>query len=272
MKKKIFRWSKVLVLVYCLAGIAIFYGQDRLLFHPQAVGRQVKYEFGQPFTEINLPYDKESNINIIRFKATGSGPDSLPVGVVLYFHGNKQNITHYAPFAPALTAKGYEVWMPDYPGFGKSTGPLTEQKLYDYALVLYKLARTRWSPGQIILYGKSLGTGVAAQLASVRDCRRLILECPYFSMGSLARHYLPIYPMGKMLHYRFPTNEYLSAVTAPVTIFHGDRDGLIPYSNAARLRPMLKPGDEFITVAGGSHNDLYGFPLFRQKLDSILSR
>lgn len=272
MKKKIFRWSKVLILLYCIVGIAVYYGQDRLLFHPQAVDRSTKYNFGQPFRELNLPYDAASNINIIQFKAILPAGDSLPKGVVLYFHGNKENIGRYAPCASDLTRDGYEVWMMDYPGFGKSTGPFTEQRLYDHALILYKLARARWSPGQIILYGKSLGTGVAAQLASVRDCRGLILECPYFSMTSLARHYLPIYPMGKMLHYRFPTNEFLTAVTAPVTIFHGSSDGLIPYSNAARLRPLLKPGDAFITIPGGGHNDLSKFPLFREKLDSVLGR
>jgi fermentation-respiration switch protein FrsA (DUF1100 family) len=91
-------------------------------------------------------------------------------------------------------------------------------------------------------------------------------------MTSLIRHFLPIYPIGSMLHYRFPNNEWLPAVTAPVTIFHGTSDGVIPYSNAARLKPLLRPGDEFVTIEGGSHNDLNDFPLFHQKLDSVLSR
>ncbi len=162
--------------------------------------------------------------------------------------------------------------MLDYPGFGKSTGPFTEQKLYDYALVMYKLARSRFKPSEIIIYGKSLGTGIAAELAAVRDCRRLILETPCYSMQSLLRHYLPIYPVGNMIHYRFPTNEYLPAVTAPVTIFHGTGDGIILYSNAERLKPLLKPGDEFITIEKGTHNNLNDFSLFHQKLDSVLER
>jgi hypothetical protein len=255
-----------------------------LLFHPVAVGRDVKYDLGQPYTEVNLPYDKETNLNIIQFKVgmpalSGAAPDTasslvapLPKGVVLYFHGNKRNISWYAKYATDFTSKGYEVWMLDYPGYGKSTGKLTEQKLYDYALQFYKLARSRWQPSQIILYGKSLGTGIAAELGSVRDCRRLILECAYFSMESVARHYFPIYPLGTMLHYRFPTNTWLTNVTAPITIFHGSSDGLIPYDNAARLKPLLKSGDEFITIEGGGHNDLHEFPLFRAKLDSVLNR
>jgi fermentation-respiration switch protein FrsA (DUF1100 family) len=73
-----------------------------------------------------------------------------------------------------------------------------------------------------------------------------------------------------MLHYHFPTNEYLKEVTAPIIIFHGTDDGVVPYSNAKRLIPDLKQNDEFVTIDGGSHNDLNNFPIFHQKLDSLL--
>ncbi|MBN9379838.1 MAG: alpha/beta fold hydrolase [Chitinophagaceae bacterium] len=265
MKKKIlFRWAKVLILLYCIIGIAVYYLQDKLLFHPVAVDRQTDYHFTQPYNEVNLTYNKETNLNIIQFKS------DTPKGAVLYFHGNKENVSHYAAYAADFTRHGYEVWMMDYPGFGKSTGKFSEEDLYKYALVLYKLARSRWAPDHIILYGKSLGTGVAAQLAAVRDCRRLILECPYYSMTSLARRYLFLYPVGSILHYKFPTNEYLPAVTAPITIFHGTDDGVVSYSNASRLKALLKPGDEFITIDGGGHNDLHNFSEFRKRLDGIM--
>ncbi len=125
--------------------------------------------------------------------------------------------------------------MLDYPGVGKSTGIRTEQRLYTYALVFYKLARSRWKPLQIVVYGQGFGTGIAAQLASVRDCQRLILEDPYYSMTAAFRRYLFLYPVGMMLRYHLPTNEYLPAVTAPVTIYEGD----------TRLKAFLKPGDEY---------------------------
>lgn len=269
MKKKVFRWLKVFLLLYGIIGIAIYYLQDKLLFHPVAVDKQAAWHFDQPFTELNIPYNKETNLNIIQFKHTTG--DSAK-GVVLYFHGNKQNIARYAPYAADFTSKGYEVWMLDYPGFGKSTGKFSEENLYKYALVLYKLARSRWAPDHIMLYGKSLGTAVAAQLASVRDCRRLILECPYYSMTSLVQRYAFIYPMGRMLHYRFPTNEYLPAVTAPITIFHGTDDGVVAYSNASRLKTVLKPKDAFITIEGGGHNDLHDHPEFGRQLQQILDQ
>ena len=274
-KKKIFRWAKVLILIYCIAGIVFYYWQDSFLFHPVAVGKETKYGFSQLNTEVNVPYNKETSLNIIEFRpAVRSVEEAHDTarGVVLYFHGNTENVRHYARYADDFTRQGYEVWMMDYPGFGKSTGKFSEDNLYRDALVLYKLARSRWKPDQIIIYGKSLGTGVAAQLASVRDCRRLILECPYYSMTSLVRHYMPIWPVGTMLHYKFPTYEYLPEVAAPVTIFHGSSDGVVPYSNASRLKALLKTHDEFITIDGGGHNDLHDHPLFGEKLGEALNK
>jgi len=269
-KKTLFRWIKVFVLLYCLVGIALYYGQERLIFAPVRLEAGTPYSFKQPFTELNLNYDSSTNLNVVEFRATDRPADSLAKGVVLFFHGKGGNIASYAPDVPNFTANGYEVWLMDYPGYGKSTGPHDEASLYKYSLVFYKLARSRWQPNQIILCGKSLGTAIAAQLAAVRDCRRLILESPYYSLTSIGWRRFPIYPIGMMMHYRFPTYEYLPRVTAPITIFQGDGDRTIPPSNSARLKPLLKPGDEYVTVEGAGHNDLYTFPHFHQKLDSLL--
>jgi pimeloyl-ACP methyl ester carboxylesterase len=161
--------------------------------------------------------------------------------------------------------------MMDYPGYGKSTGKFTEGRLYDFSLQLYKLARTRFEPNHIIIYGKSLGTGIASQLASVRDCKRLILETPYYSLETLVSHFLPFFPISMLLQCQLSNYKYLPQVTAPVSIFHGTSDWLVPYSNAQKLKPLLKPGDEFITIDKGGHNDLDGFQVFRNKLDSLLN-
>lgn len=162
--------------------------------------------------------------------------------------------------------------MIDYPGFGKSTGEFSELMLYNWALTFYKLARSRFSTDSIILYGKSMGSGIAAQLASIRDCRYLILETPYYNMPSIIDNYFPIYPVNNIIRYKLPTWQYLQHVTAPVTIFHGTGDWIIPYRNAKRLKPFLKPTDQFITIEGASHNDLYDFKPVIKKLDSLLNR
>lgn len=265
---KIFRWVKISIVIYCMIGIGLYYLQEKILFHPTTINSDSAYHFSEPFTEENIFWDAQTKFNLVRF----SVPDSLKKGLVIYFHGNRDNITRYALFAKNFTKNGYEVWMPDYPGFGKSTGELTEQILYDEALQVYKMARIQYQPEQIILYGKSIGTGIAAELASVRDCKRLILETPYYSITSLTRTLAWMYPLELLLHFSFPTHTYLSKVTAPISIFQGTADFVVPYFNAKRLQKKLKPRDEFITLIGGSHHNLNTFPLMQKKLDSLLQK
>lgn len=239
----LFRWIKVFLLVYSVIGIAFYYGQDALLFHPEKEDPR-KPRFAQPFTELDIRYDASTALNVVEFKATDRPADSLARGVVLYFPDGSGNVSLHSALFADLTAKGYQVWNMDYPGFGKSKGNRSEQRLYAYALVFYKLARARWKPAQIVIYGKGFGTGIAAQLASVRNCRRLILEDPYYSLTSAYRRFLFLYPLGQLMHYHLPLNRYLPAVTDPVTIYDGDR----------RLRPLLKPGDEYFAEKTGSVN------------------
>ncbi len=267
-KKKIWKWVQIIAIIYVLGGAALYFLQDAILFHPVTLKRDHNYNFPEPHKDISIAINKKDTINLIDFSAT----DTITRGVVLYFHGNKRNISWYSKYIPYFTRHGYQVLMIDYPGFGKSTGKLTEQKLYDWALQVYKIAIKRFGADSIIIYGKSMGTGIASQLASIRDCKRLILETPYYDFPSVVSHYFPIYPVRWMLHYDFPTHAYLKNVSAPITIFQGTKDRLVTYSNAKRLTLLLKKGDEFITVKGGGHNNLYKYKEVTGKLDSILSR
>jgi uncharacterized protein len=264
-KRRLFRWTRNLLLVYGLVGIGIYYFQDYIFFRNVPLGRQHKYAFGQDFREVNLAYDAQSNINIIQFSTKGK-----PKGCILYFHGNRRNISWYARFAPMFTSRGYEVWMIDYPGYGKSTGRLREDVLHAYATQLYKLARKSFTPETLVLYGKSMGTGIAARLAADEKAHLLILETPYYSFESLASTYFPIYPVKRMIRNKLPTFEFLPRVEEPITMFHGTSDWIIPYRNAHKLEPLLKKGDRFITIPGGGHNDLENFSVFREELNGLL--
>jgi len=266
MKKIAIRLLKIAIIVYLLVGIGLYFFQEKLLFHPTVLAQDYVFNLKDSFTEQTIRYDSSTSYHLIKFHTA-----TACKGVVLYFHGNRGNIIRYQRFVKNFTKNGYEVWMMDYPGFGKSTGLLNEQMLYEEALQLYKMAKAIYQPGQIIIYGKSLGTGIAAQLASRRDCRRLILETPYYDIVSAASNYAWMYPLSWMVKYNIPTHLYLQKVTAPVTIFHGTSDEVISYSSASKLKAVLKKGDEFITLDGGNHRNLNSFPLMQQKLDSLLS-
>lgn len=260
------RWAKIGIIIYCGIGIALYYLQENFFLHPKELPYGYAYHFDFPFKEINIEINKNENLNLVQFFPK----DSVRKGVILYFHGNMENINHYAMFADNFTKNDYEVWMPDYPGFGKTTGELTEKKLYDEAILVYTLARTKFSADSIVIYGRSFGTGIASQLASVKDCKRLILETPYYSIPDLFSHYAPIYPTSSMSKFKLPINEYLKDVSVPITIFHGTEDEIITFHSAEKLKNILKPADEFISIEKGKHNNLNDFAIFHQKLDSLL--
>src|SRR6476620_5813181 len=100
-KLKMFRWIKIAIIIYCVIGIALFFLQDFFLFHPAILSRDSKYKFAVPFEEMDIPFGRNDIINMVKFFPK----DSTRKGVVLYFHGNKENITRYAKFAKNFTEK-----------------------------------------------------------------------------------------------------------------------------------------------------------------------
>jgi uncharacterized protein len=264
--KKYCYWVKIIVLVYALIGIALFSLQNYFLFHPKKINANYKYNFKDSTAEINIPFGQSDTINLVKF-FTKKYPRN---GIVLYYHGNMENITHYANFVTPFLKNGYEVWMEDYPGFGKSRGVITEQKLYDQALLVKKMAEAELQSDSIVVYGKSLGTGIAAYVASKSNAKKLILETPYYSIPSMFAAYAPIYPTQIMSTFKIPTYQFLENIAYPIVIFHGTNDGVIPYSNAQKLVPLLKPTDKFITVPKADHININATAIYFAAVDSLL--
>ncbi|MFC4263440.1 alpha/beta hydrolase [Ferruginibacter yonginensis] len=263
---KIYRIIKITLLIYALIGIALYYLQEKFIFHPTPMAAKDSFHFTQKFEEVRLPINDDDTLSVVKFFTD----DTLKKGVVLYYHGNRGNITRYASFVKPFTDNGYDVWMEDYPSFGKSVGVLTEQKLYSQALQVKKMADAQFKTEQIIIYGKSLGTSIAAYVASESPAQQLILETPYYSMQSLFKRYAFIYPTSLMCKYKLPTYTFLSAVKYPVTIFHGTNDGVIPYSNALKLKNVFKTNDTFITIDGADHQNINIQPSYYSALKKLL--
>lgn len=263
-RNRLWQSFRLLLVFYIIGGIVLYFLQDLIIFHPKALPEKYSFKFKQPFKELNIKPGNGRNLNIVQFF-----PKEKAKGVVLYFHGNMTNIERYARYAPMFTKNNYEVWMIDYPGYGKTTGKRTEQMMYDDGILFYELATKQTPAENIFLYGKSLGTGVASYVASNKPCKQLILETPYYSMTSMSRHYVPIYPQA-LMKYSFPINEYLQKVNVPVTIFHGTADEIIPYKQSSKLKKEL-PHVDLFTVPRGTHNNLYRFPGVIQKIDSLLA-
>ena len=262
----IWRWVKVIVILYCLIGIALYYLQDYFLFHPEPLESNYGFKFKSRFEELKIPVNKEDTISLIKFYPMAD----TPKGLVLYYHGNMKNVQHYARYVDVFLRNGYEVWMGDYPGYGKTTGGRTEEKMYEQSRIIYTMATSAYQSGRIIIYGKSLGTGIATYVASYGKAKALVLETPYYDIPSLFGQYAFMYPVDAMSNYKIPLFKFIQEVNYPIIIFHGTEDEVIPYKNAKRLESLLKPGDKFITIKDGRHNSLTKSTHYQNQIDSLL--
>ena len=266
-RRTVIRIATIIVLIYALIGIVYYHAQERILFRGVAVASDFDYGFSIPSQEMMIRHHPGADLHITKFPVSSG---IARKGVVIYLHGNRRNVSWYADRVPFFTARGYEVWMPDYPGFGKSTGPLEESLLYEYAKQTYLMARAASAPDSIWVYGRSMGTGVAAWLVSKVVVKGLVLETPYRSIPSLVSTWMPIWPTQRLSKFLLPVEEYLSGVAVPVTILHGTKDRVIPISHAEGLQSVLKPGDRFVPIAGAGHNDLPSYDLYTRVMYSLL--
>jgi pimeloyl-ACP methyl ester carboxylesterase len=264
-KSRLFRWFRWIGAIYLLIGIVFYFLQDRLIFHPERVHPDGQYEIPYPHQPLAIPLNNSDTLHLIEFH-----PDTHANfrGIILYFHGNRKHIGYYADQTPPMTKAGYRVLMIDYPGYGKSSGRMTEEKLYEWSEIVYRIAHKQVAADSILIHGKSLGTGIATRLASIRACKGLILETPYYDLPTVAKRFLPVYPTHWIMRFQFPLNTYLQRVKAPMLIYHGTKDEVIGIKQPMRLRPILKPSDRMIVVPGGKHNGLIDDASVRKALDS----
>ena len=171
--------SIVLAVLYVLLTLLVYSAQERLIFFPSKMPLNHQYNFCQDFEEFNLNADDGAVLNAVHIKQ-----DSAK-GVVLYFHGNSGNISHLMHVANLISSKGYDAIMVDYRTYGKSTGEMSEAAIKSDAQLFYDHALTRYNEGEVILYGRSFGTGVALGLAADNSPNKLILESPFYSAVAL---------------------------------------------------------------------------------------
>ena len=185
-----------------------------------------------------------------------------PAGAsVIYFHGNGGNLSYCEWVGASLAARGFDVLLFDYRGYGRSQGePAGERGLYADADAAYDfLTKGRGvEPGRVALYGQSLGTAAAADLASRRECGALVLESGLSSAADMAGVVMPWLPrfVRGLTKNKLDTAGKLGRVRCPVLVAHGDRDEIIPVEQGRRLFEAA-PGPKRLTVVeGAGHNDL----------------
>jgi hypothetical protein len=135
---------------------------------------------------------------------------------------------------------------------------------------MYNYTKSFYADSNIIVYGKSIGTGIASYIASKHNCQQLILETPYYSLVALAKQWAFMYPCESLMQFKIPAYRYIEKINNPITIFHGTNDKTIYLKTALALKPFLKPNDRFIIISKGEHNGLTNDSLYTNTLKIIL--
>ena len=176
--------------------------------------------------------------------------------VVIYFQGNAEGLAARVERFSWLTADGTGLLALAYRGYGGSTGKPTEAGLIRDAVAAYAFARARYPAKRIVLFGESLGTGVAVALAAGHEIGGLILDAPFTSAAEVGAAAYPFAPVRWLMKDKFHSDERIGRVSAPLLVMHGEGDSIIPIKFGERLFALAREPKRFARFPQGDHVDL----------------
>ncbi|MES9930302.1 MAG: alpha/beta hydrolase [Candidatus Thiodiazotropha sp. 6PDIVS] len=249
--------------LYLAVCFYYYHNQELIIFPASKIDLSTEFNFELKHKEFFLDTPDGARLNAVLFEA------ETPKGIVLHFHGNGENMMHMKYVAEPFISRNYSLLAMDYRSYGKSSGSLSEESLYsDAALFMQYLEDSGWNPSDIIIYGRSIGTSIAIQLAAQSNPRGVILYSPFYSLKSLVSEILPFIPVEMILKFPLESAKYMSEVSSPVLILHGDSDSVIPVSNAEKLSKIK---GRLVVLKHGTHENLTNYPQFWSEIDDFLS-
>jgi len=176
--------------------------------------------------------------------------------VLLYFHGNGDFLAGFFGRFRDLIADGTGIVALSYRGYAGSSGQPSERGLLQDATAAYAFTTARYSADRIVVWGFSLGTGVAVAVAAEAPIGKLILEAPYTSLADVAASAFPVFPVRLAMKDPFHSDQRIARVKAPLLVMHGARDATIPIVFGERLFGLAHEPKQFVRFPDGGHNDL----------------
>jgi fermentation-respiration switch protein FrsA (DUF1100 family) len=253
--------------VYVLI-VALFYWRQSALLYPAGGSRTTAAQAGlSGFADVTL--ETPDGERLVAWYKPPEGSRS----VLLYFHGNGGSLYERRFRARMLTEDGRGLLMVSYRGYSGSTGTPTETGLRTDARTAYDWLAGQIPPKRIVLYGESLGTGVALRLATEREVGGVILDAPYTSTADVAKHHFRFLPVWLMRD-QYRSVEYVLQIKAPLLVMHGERDGVIPIAFGERLFAAAPEPKRFVRLPGSHEENLEmgGLGSVRAFLDEVASR
>jgi fermentation-respiration switch protein FrsA (DUF1100 family) len=248
------KWALILPLSFYIGLLALMYvAQRSLMYFPESL-RTAPAAAGFPeAAEVVLDTTDGERVIVWHVAPRGDAP------VWLYFHGNGGALRHRVERFRALTADGAGLVALSYRGYGGSSGQPTEAGLLADAATAHAFAASRYAAERIVLWGESLGTGVAVALAAERPVARMVLEAPFSAAVDVAALAYPFAPVRWLMKDQFRSDLRIGKVAVPVLILHGDRDNIIPIALGERLYALAAAPKRFVRIAGGEHENLGTF-------------
>lgn len=249
----------VLGAAYLVVGIAALIAQRKLMYFPDST-RVLPSSFALAGVE-ELVLRTPDGARLVAWY--GRAAPGLPT--LLYFHGNAGNLASRSERVRRFLAHGLGIFMLSYRGYSGSTGSPTERaNVADAKLAYDMLVKEGVAPEDIILYGESLGSGVAVQLAAERSVGALVLDAPYTSIVDMAARVYPIFPVRWFVFDRYETMRYLPDVHAPVLVIHGEEDEVIPVEMGRAVYAAANGPKEIVTFPGARHSDHHLFGSYEE--------
>ena len=227
---------------------------NHFIYFPERDIFQDPSDFGLEFEDVYLT--TSDGVRIHGWFVPGSGGPTL-----VWFHGNGGNISHRVDNIAGLHGRlGVSILIIDYRGYGLSEGSPTEQGTYldAEAAVAHALSRPDVDPERVVLFGRSLGCAVAAEMAVRHDAYAVVLESPFTSVLAMAKRVYPFLPgVGLLVGDMYDTLDKVARIDAPIMVLHGDSDEIVPFEMGREVFEAASEPKRFYIIRGAGHNDTY---------------
>ncbi len=265
--KKIVIWLVSIAFLLYVGVIALYYfNQERILFRPMKLKPDFAFNFNDNVEELTFQVSPEVALSGALFKTK----ESTKKGLIFYLHGNTGNLNTWRNSSSFFNKMGYDCFILDYRGFGKSQGSISDEaSMYSDVEYVYNKVRNQYNydESDITVYGYSIGTGPAAYLSQKFHPKKLYLQAPYNNLEDLRQIHFAWIP-AFCLKYQFPVDQFIANNKLPIQIIHGDQDKNIPIDCSYKLKKLFDENDSLFVLKGNGHQFSYNNPEYAEFLIS----
>ncbi len=258
MKRMSFANAAVLLVAFLLGYTALLiFFENRIIYYPSPFPEGMWDAKSRGLEVEDVYFKTDDGLRLHGWYVPAPTPNPKASATFLFFHGNAGNITHRLENVQLLRERGWNVFIFDYRGYGKSEGKPTEKGIYLDSLAAYEFLRKdkKVPVERLFLFGRSLGGVCAVHVAASRPAAGIILESTFTSARDMAREMFPILPVAPFIRTKFDSIQKISNIKIPKLFLHAPEDSIVPYSLGRKLFESAPEPKSFYDIIGADHND-----------------